>query len=337
MPHYIVHIGPHKTGSSHLQNCLAGHRDTLERARIHVARGWDESPAKPSHTGLYYRLTAERRAELEPVFAEWRGSEYRFVVISCEALAPMSLVPAQLGLLRELTSGSKVTIVYYVRRWSQLLASEWQQYVKVGSTLQLPEVVVHNLRDARRSRSINIDLCLHVFADIFGLDALRLVSYDSVVESGTDIFTHFTDVFLDGLRLPVCVGHEANVSLSADRIELMRLFNILAQEEGTRADKLLRFLELQHRPAPMSALLGEIARHEVAMKLSDDDEAVRDVLVETRLKYAQCAVAPVFDTRFYESRTVGVRFVRPEYALTPGFAERVRDLRRALLEIDPSG
>jgi hypothetical protein len=337
MPHYIVHIGPHKTGSSHLQCCLAAHRDTLDRAGIHVASAWDDSPAKPSHTGLYYRLTDERRADLEPVFAGWRDSDYRFVVISCEALAPMSLAPAQLGLLRELTYGSRVTIVYYVRRWSQLLASEWQQYVKVGSTLQLPEVLVHNLRDARRSRIINIDQCLQVFADIFGLDALRLVSYDSVVESGTDIFTHFTDVFLGGLRLPACVGHEANVSLSADRIELMRLFNILSEEEGTRADRLLRFLELQYLPAPMSALLGDIARHEVAMKLSDDDAAVRDVLVEARLKYAQCAVPPVCDSRFYESRTVGVRFIRPEYALTPRFAERVRDLRRALVEIDPSG
>jgi hypothetical protein len=232
MPHYILHIGPHKTGSSHLQNCFAANRDRLESAGIHLASQWDENPGKPSHTSLYHRLTNKRRAEVEPVFAAWRMSQYRSVLISCEAFATLSVAPVQVEILHQLTQGSPVTLVYYVRRWSNLLASEWQQYVKLGFRQQLPEVLVHNLRDPWHSRAINIDVCLKVFADIFGRESIRLVSYDCVRDSGEDIAAHFARRFLDGVRLALPSGHEANVSLAPERIEMMRLFNCLDRGGG---------------------------------------------------------------------------------------------------------
>jgi hypothetical protein len=46
-------------------------------------------------------------------------------------------------------------------------------------------------------------------------------------------------------------------------------------------------------------------------------------------------VVPVEQTRFYPAKTVRVRFIRPDYALVPGFAEAVHALRRDLLAIDP--
>ncbi len=334
MPDYIFHIGPHKTGSSHLQNCFAANRNRLESAGIHLASQWDENPAKPSHTGLFHRLSNERRAELEPVFAAWRKSDYRTVLVSCEAFAALSLEPAKVQILRDLTQGSPVTLVYYVRRWSHLLASEWQQYVKQGSRQQLLEILVHNLRDPWRSRAINIDICLKVFAGIFGREQLRLVSYDCVEESGQDIAAHFATMFLGGVTLELPFGHDANISFPPERIEMMRLFNGLDQEPGAVA-RMHRFLSLAHTPAPMARLLAHMARYEESLLLSDDDSAVRDVLRANRDAYAHCAVVPVEETRFYPAKTVRVRFIRPDYALAPGFAEAVHALRRDLLAIDP--
>jgi hypothetical protein len=86
----------------------------------------------------------------------------------------------------------------------------------------------------------------------------------------------------------------------------------------------------------MSRLLAHMASHEGSLLLSDDDGAVRDVLTASREAYAACAVAPVDKSRFYPSKTVRVRFIRPDYALTPGFVEEVLRLRRDLLAIDPS-
>jgi hypothetical protein len=66
-----------------------------------------------------------------------------------------------------------------------------------------------------------------------------------------------------------------------------------------------------------------------------DDGAVRDVLLANRKDYAACVVAPVDEARVYPAKAVRVRFIRPEYALTPGFAEAVHTLRRDLLAIHP--
>jgi hypothetical protein len=335
LPHYIIHIGPHKTGSSHLQNCFAANRQRLEDAGIHLAQIWDENPGKPSHTGLFHRLSNEKRFELEPMFAAWRESHYRSVLISCEAIAALSLEPAKVEILRELTRGSPVTLVYYVRRWSNLLASEWQQYVKQGFTKQFPEVLVHNLRDPWHSRAISIDVSLKIFADIFGRDSIRLVSYECVRDSMQDISAHFAQQFLDGVTLAPPSGHDANLSLAPERIELMRLFNCMDPQARPR-HHLHRFLTHEYTPAPMSRLLAHMARHEGSLLLSDDDTAVRDVLLANRKDYAACAVAPVEEARFYPVKTERVRFIRPDYALTPGFAEELHKLRRDLLAIDPS-
>jgi len=318
-----------------LQNCFAFNQEKLEHAGIHLARIWDENPGKPSHTGLYHRLSNERRSELEPVFAAWRESHYRSVLISCEAIAALSLEPAKVEILRYLTQGSQVTLVYYVRRWSSLLASEWQQYVRQGFKQQLAEVLVHNLRDPWHARSINIDVSLRVFADIFGKDSIRLVSYDCVRESGQDIALHFADQFLDGVKLALPAGLDANVSLAPERIEMMRLFNCLEQD-AQPGPHLHRFLALAQMPAPMTRLLAHMANYEGSLLLSDDDSAVRDVLLANRKTYAACVVAPVDEARVYPAKAVRVRFIRPDYALTPGFAEEVHRLRRNLLAIDPS-
>ena len=114
---------------------------------------------------------------------------------------------------------------------------------------------------------------------------------------------------------------------------MMRLFNCLNRGGGIH---LYRFLGLEHTAAPMSRLLAHIASHEGSLLLSDEDSAVRDVLRANRESYAACAVAPVEAAGFHPARTVRVRFIRPEHALTPGFAQEVHKLRRDLLAIDPS-
>lgn len=137
------------------------------------------------------------------------------------------------------------------------------------------------------------------------------------------------------MSLALPASHEANVSLAPERIELMRLFNCLDRDAKT-GHHLHRFLALAHTPAPMARLLAHMARPEGSLLLSDDDTALRDVLIANREAYAACAVAPVEAARFYPVKTVRVRFIRPEYALKPGFAEEVHSLRRDLLAIDPS-
>ena len=229
---FVIHIGPYKTGSTYLQRCLAENAAALQDAGIVLARMWEDNPLKPSHTGLVHRLVTERRAELEPVFAAWRRSHAGMVVISCEDLSAMSREYVKTLMLRELIGDSPATIVFYVRRWSELLSSEWKEYVGIDSTRLLP------------------------------------------------------------------------------------------------------FFYLHHAPAPLRDLLLRLDSFETSIELRDDDPAVRDVLANNYRCYARHAPQPFAENAFYRPKIVQAPFIRSEYALSPGFAEAVRSLWTALLDVE---
>ena len=328
---FLFHVGPHKTGTSYIQAGLRLYAAALGKAGVHVARQWEDGPLNPSHTGLVSRLNSERLHELKAVFSAWRALGDGLVVVSCEELATIAREPVKVLMLRELTQGCDVSIVYYARRWTELLASEWQEYVKQGSTLPLTEVLVHNLRDPAVSRIINIDATLAVYARYFGASAIRVVSYDSVVDSGDDLFAHFTRTFLGGAGLAPQPIPAVNTRLTASRTEMMRLFNILQQESGIASHHLLRFLDLQHAPAPLTALLEHLARYPRTIDVDDDDPAVRAVLRENAAQYRARTVAPAPDGRLYAPGAAALAFIGTDYALAPGFAEALRKLWRDLL------
>ena len=333
MPRFVIHIGPYKTGSTYLQTCLRNNAGALREAGIQLARVWEDNELNPSHTGLVVRLNTERKAELTPLFDDWKKSDVRTVIISCEDLSAMSLEPVKVLMLSELLAGSWVEIVYYVRRWSELLWSEWQEYVKQGSCLQLLEVIVHNLRDPIKSRIINIDVCLSVFAEMFGKAAIRVISYDGVIESGEDIFHHFSRCVL-GVATVRPERRILNPSLSPAQAELLRLFNVYGRQAGIAGGQLLRFLQAEHRAVPLTRILDHMTGFVDAIDLDDSDPAVRHVLAEMHAAYGDCAVPPVDQLGFYRAKNVKLPFVRPEYALTPGYAEATRKLWRDLLHIE---
>jgi hypothetical protein len=329
-PHYIIHIGPPKTGSSHLQACLRANVDALERAGIHLATRFELSPDNPTHQRLPHMLRNEDRCELERAAATWHESGYRKVIITCEYLTGYHIGPLKAAILRGVTAGAMVTVVFYIRRWTKLLASTWTEYVKQGSVVTLPEVLVHNLRNPIESPLINIAAYLGAYPELFGYPALRLICYDSVVRSGTDMFQHFTDNFLDGLKLKFPADQRANPSPSPAKIELMRLFNCLSKQTGLNAEHLRRLVSQAHIPAQMTALLELLAQYETSIETDDADQAAADVLAANQRTFGMCTLEPAPADRLYEPGPARLRYIDPAYGLVPGFAEGVWQLWNAL-------
>ena len=333
MPEYVIHIGPYKTGSSYLQAGLAENSVLLEAAGIHVAAVWSDHFLNPSQSGLTQGLTEEGLPATRLIFDAWRQSDWRKIVISCEELSTLS--PVEVRMLKDLTADASVSIVYYIRRWSELLASAWQEYVKQGSTLQLVEVLVHNLRDAARSRIINIDLSLRSFATVFGRSALKLVPYSNLMDEGADIFAGFVASFLDEAAVVSPRSLIMNASFGPEKIELLRVFNCMEQDPGgDRTRRLIRFLELEHGPAPAMALMEYLKGFSKTIEIADDDAAVREVVAGNHAAYRDCALPPMPDSGFYQPRSSKLTFIRPDYGLTPGFAEAARQLRQDLLALE---
>jgi hypothetical protein len=330
MPEIVLHIGPHKTGTSHIQACLKHHAPALEALGVHVPRAWEDTPLNPSHTGLIARLNSERRDELRPVFAAWRRSRYRTIAISCEELGSLEEHPVKARMLYELTEGMNVRVVFYVRRWTTLLASVWQEYIKQGSTLTLPEVAAHNLADPAASRIINIDTRLGIFAELFGISSIHVVGYNALVDSGVDIFEDFATRFLHAPGLPKLDLPPANPSMSYAQAEMMRLFNILQQGTGRDGRPLLRFLLTAYPPAPLAPLLRNLEGHDNFLELRDDSSAVLPVLRDNAAKYGEGLWPKTVAPLLYQPRPARLPYVRTDAMLAPGFAERTRALWKAL-------
>jgi hypothetical protein len=330
MPELVLHIGPHKTGTSHIQACLKHHAPALEKLGVHVPRAWEDTKLNPSHTGLTARLYSEGLPELRQVFAGWRRSHYRTIAVSCEDLGALEEHPIRLHMLRELTEGMSVRIVFYVRRWTTLLASVWQEYIKQGSTLTLPEVAAHNLADPAASRIINIDCRLGIFADLFGMSSIQVVGYDALVDSGVDIFEDFAARFLHAPGLPKLSLPPSNPSMSYAQAEMMRLFNIFQQGTGRDGRPLLRFILSPYPPGPLEPLLGNLKGHDNALELRDDSLAVLPVLRASAAKYGECTWPRADASLLYQPREAKLAYVRTDAMLAPGFAERTRALWKTL-------
>jgi hypothetical protein len=117
---FILHIGPHKTGTTYIQQTLFALRERLEGRGVHVPAVWNAAPGPPSRMRLVWALREGATDRIEDDLRRTMASRYDRVVVSCEALS--RLEPSQIERLRALPGTSAVRIIYYVRRWS-----EWER------------------------------------------------------------------------------------------------------------------------------------------------------------------------------------------------------------------
>jgi hypothetical protein len=137
-----VHVGAPKTGTTYLQGVLWRNRAALQDAGVHVVgrgpgdhyrAGKDlmEVPFDPADPGADWLGAWDSRA------AAAAASSAATVVISDEHLA--SLNPEQVARAVAGLAPREVHVIYAMRNLQGLLPSEWQEYVKHGSTLSFEE------------------------------------------------------------------------------------------------------------------------------------------------------------------------------------------------------
>ncbi len=330
MPSFVVHLGPHKTGTTYIQARLAQNAARFQAQGIHVPLEWADSPTNPSHTGLAKRLNAGGLPELEASLRNFRNSPCHCMVMSSEAVLEKS--DDALSLLRTLLGDDPFTIVYYVRRWSELLYSAWHEATVHGGTRTLLENAVQVLRRPDRSHLVNLDLQMARMVRAFGASTIKLVSYNEVLANQKDIFNHFANHFLGAPAALPPAEARTNESFTPAEAELVRVINHLHQQAGhppsiTMAQRWRR----RHRDLGADSLLDHIDSFGKTLDLTDNDETIRPILERNWADHGHLALRPAGPKRFYRNAATQLRYFPAEYALAPHFAERVRALREALL------
>lgn len=330
MPKFIIHVGPHKTGSTYIQQRLDENAKLLLRQGIYVPIHWRDSRENPSQTLLVRKLRGGDAAAISSEFAELLRTDHRIIAISTEAIAGCDI--ASLTAIRELLGESEFTIVYYVRRWSELLLSRWNEVIVQGGTTDFIHYASESLANPECSDVINTDRQVKRFVQVFGRPNVKLVSYDTVIERGGDIFRHFSRHFLLAPNVLPPSQSRANVSTAPERTELCRVLNFIDQEAGNYPSARITFALRRRKDINLEPLLSYIRGFKRSILLRDDREPIRQILQRNRIAYADCFVPPVPPNAVYEPKVVSASFIGSEYMLAKGFAETVRNLWDELLK-----
>jgi hypothetical protein len=336
MANFIFHIGLPKTGTKYLQSHFREFSPQLQDKGILYPADWWTSKSDVSHGPLLDLLAEPEPGAVEATFKRFRESPFDRVLISCEGLVSMSR--AQLERLRRLTAGSKVTVVFLCRRWSDWLPSAWQQSVKSGSTSTFPEFLADILSYPRRHPAIDFQPALEAFATAFGEDSLTIISYTNAVEAGVDLFRLFCrDIlgFTEDLAPAETTVHRSVGLVTA---ELIRCLNVAEIASSGSADvSVCKRFERFRRHASISPSIDELLAimQDYAREVPLDDTIALFSEIYARLSERfRAAILPVAGrASLFEPRRTAIRAVRQDFLLMPDVAGRIAQIHAALVDL----
>jgi hypothetical protein len=230
----LLHIGPHKTGTSSLQGAFHLARPKLAAQGVHYA-GPHRQPMLAAHA-----VVGTKRLHEQPSIERWhallreiRTAEATRVVISSEAFAA-----ANGGAVKRVVADldpTRIHVAVTLRPLARIMPSQWQQFVQGGSVTPFEDWLTAMLADTdpRREsfwRRHRHDRLVKRWADVAGVDRLTVVVVDD--RDHDLVLRRFEQ--LTGLSDGTLVEDRRfeNRSMTLPEIEAVRAFNIALNERG---------------------------------------------------------------------------------------------------------
>ena len=337
MTQFIIHVGPHKTGTSYLQECFVAARLKLAERGIHYPAIW----GRKAHYGLFDGLAQVPNPNLEADFAGLHAAAHARVLISVEGLVALQESTVEY-LHRLIGPEHSVSVVFYVRSWADLLPSHWKEIVKGGDVMTMPEYLYTRLHNPNGSAFVNFAMGLRPWVKLFGREAIRLIAYDEVVASRQDLFAHFAEKILDWPSPPELGVPRANVSPSPADIEAMRTLAVLERMRlGRELPKPYAQALYDRYMQRRSTLVSKRTRrameeHADALTINESLAAMMDLHRKLFDEFGHALVSPHRNKLFFDARRVQVPYVRADWLMAPGVFDEVRVLQETLrIEVGP--
>lgn len=329
VPRCIIHIGPHKTGTTYLQHGFTALRDMLLQRGVCYPDTWG---SRHGHFLISERLARGEADLLRDEFdALARLHPSAVILLSSETLA--HLADDKVLLLRQALRGADATIVFYFRRWSELIPSLWREVVKHGSIESLPEFALSYLQHPPALEIVNYGKVLDRYADAFGAANLRTVSYNAVLDAGEDLLTHFCRGVLGWPDPPAMHFGRINESLDMVDVEMIRVLNALewTRARGERVNLFQRYLDRKDS-LPVRWIVDQSMQFTVNRVRIDDAAAGLAQLHDSiAARYGHTLLPPCPDGRLFAPRCADIDYIRGEYLVQPGILEALRDIQAKLL------
>lgn len=234
-PAVVLHIGPHKTGTTYIQENLVNNRAALAQAGV-VYPDVFRTPLSPGHNAINRALTDDpegSHAILAALAAELQAKG-QTAILSAENMSLMD--DAALAALRRGLEPLPVHVVVYLRARGPAIWSQWQEHVKFGETYSLPDYVMGLMLSTPDANVVDpLGLALR-WQRVFG--QVTLVDYDGCVAEGRDLTDPLLQVVTGGpMVLPDMKTDQVNTRMLQERVEILRMLNLVAQRRLKRHPK----------------------------------------------------------------------------------------------------
>jgi hypothetical protein len=261
----ILHVGPHKTGTTALQEALAARAGTLaEHGVLYPATGRQSD----SHAGLGEALLTGRLSTLADLVAE--AADWRVVLISTEHLSAAGT--EGLVALRAAFPGAEFRVSYTLRRLVTLWPSHWAELVKHGQRLSFQGYLDRVQAGDDRAFHAPILPFRHLdrLTQVFGEAALHVGLYEARQSAGQDVGPTLIDDLL-GLGQIASVFATRRFNITAPEVVTAMVY-LVNQQAGESLDyaakqrlRLALLDRLRHMPHPvwfsaLEAAVGKVER-----------------------------------------------------------------------------
>ena len=238
----LLHVGPHKTGTTSIQYAFHLARPALAEHGVRYA-GSRRHSVEAAQAARGVSPKASHRHGLRQwreLVDETRAAADERVVISSEWLSEAT--PAAIGDIVADLGTDRVHVVVTLRPLASILPSQWQQYVQGGITLTYDDWLDAVLRHPERRITTSFwlrhrhDQLIGRWADVVGSDRVIAI----VADDGDPGFVLRGFETLLGLPEQTLLLHEdrSNRSLTWPEIEIVRQIN--AALDGAGVDSSLR-------------------------------------------------------------------------------------------------
>ncbi|MGO8858399.1 MAG: hypothetical protein ACLQO1_22225 [Steroidobacteraceae bacterium] len=328
MSKYIVHVGPHKTGSTYIQNGLLLNRQALLEKCVLYPDTFFTDAVSWCHFGLFRMLREQRSAELAARFEELAEQNAELVVLSSEDLSTLN--ESELTELRN-HIGKDVEIVFYMRRWSELLPSSSQEEIRQRGTRTLPEFCVGHVARPYHSDIINFQIKLDRFAHVFGDESIRIISFNNVLENQLDLFGHFVSTFLGIKSTDMAMPTQRHESPPIQHIELLRVLNVMRSlDSNAPPDWPTSRLIANFSKQDLSNIIQSMEKHESFVRLDELAKPlsfIYDGLVE---RFGRFVLPPYSKDILFKRINKNISYIKPNYLLVEGVIDQLTEIYKTM-------
>lgn len=255
----FIHIGPHKTGTTYIQQSLSKHREFLDTIGLYYPLIPDVSRFQRfAHHTLVKWIKGKKTSEINSLTRSLKKT----TLLSSEEFSHLN--KNHIKYFINQIPATEVEIIYSKRHLGPLLVSRWQEYVKHGGTESWSVYFLsHLLKDSKRNLINGVSTLTH-WSDLVGKSSIHILDYEQCIAEDLDIADALLQIIM-GLDAPhVGTGKSINPSLDSAHTELLRWVNLHFQTKGETPGP-------QHRQAFIMLLKKQDSEIEQALNLIRSD------------------------------------------------------------------